>query len=531
MSNFAAKALAPIILNKITKIAHSDFFILTPFLFIYEYTTFNLISYNLRGNLVKKILNLFTPTKTAAMSLLIVTAFFRVYLYIYTNQVVDDFKKQNYKAISSGDTLNLTTRLNAFSSSTHWVCIYGSINGKKFYNLENDYCRNSFIQQRAYLKILHANNIQFDFTLRFPKEVEVLFLFFLILLTLLLIIIIRSTRYFEEEKRKHEINLSKLARQMSHDIRSPLATLNTIIDDISSTINNESHELIQNSLRRINEISNKHLENSQHSSMSASLPKLEENNIIEGIKKLITLKKIEFKNISIKLSFKENSEIYTSKVDIIEFDRIISNIINNSVEASATNIEVELESFDSSFMVIKIKDNGRGVSENIIKKLGISEISTKIKGNGLGIFHAKESIENWGGNLFIESIVNSFTEIRIVLPFSKDNKHPLANKLTILLDDDELVRLTWEYKAKKHEIKFKAYKSYDDLKKAIDSISVESMIYIDSELGDQHIKGEEVAVELNKLGFMNLYIASGNEAEKFKNFTFLKGIQSKAPPW
>ena len=49
--------------------------------------------------------------------------------------------------------------------------------------------------------------------------------------------------------------------------------------------------------------------------------------------------------------------------------------------------------------LIKITDDGNGFSKDIIDKLGEPYVSKNKQGMGLGIFIAKNLIENMGGNI------------------------------------------------------------------------------------------------------------------------------------
>ncbi len=100
----------------------------------------------------------------------------------------------------------------------------------------------------------------------------------------------------------------------------------------------------------------------------------------------------------------------------------------------------------------------------------------------------------------------------------------------VLLDDDELVRLTWSYSANKLGISFKEYSNADDMMKMLGTFSKDTFFYIDSDLGDE-VKGEDVAKNLYELGYKNIYLATGYEAEHFQYLTFLKGVVGKMVPW
>ena len=85
----------------------------------------------------------------------------------------------------------------------------------------------------------------------------------------------------------------------------------------------------------------------------------------------------------------------------------LGNIIQNAIFYSKETVTVELNYLNTN-VKISIIDDGSGFSKDIIDKLGEPYISKNNQGMGLGIFIAKNLIENMGGNLnFYNSKDNS----------------------------------------------------------------------------------------------------------------------------
>lgn len=480
---------------------------------------------------MKKVLIIFKPIPLAALSLLIVTVFLRFYLYVNSTQLIKEFKNQNFKEIYALDTLKISSRLNSLSSAINWVCLEGSVDNKLFYKMERGSCSTGFFQQKQELHIKQANNIRLIFTTKLPREVEILFSLFLVLQSILIFALIVSTRKAEQEIRQSEIRNSKLARQMSHDIRSPLATLNTLLLD-TNIISENDRDLIDKSLKRINEISNSLLMKTKEvNSLKEQIqpPKLVDNNLIQIIQEIVDEKRVEYRELAdVKIIVSFSRDNLKAKVEEFEFKRIISNLINNSIEArkigSSLEILIEIKTLESN-IIVSLQDNGSGIPESVLQMLGSGEYTTKKTGNGLGLLHTFESVMSWNGEITIDSKENFGTLIMISLPLihSKEIK-------TILLDDDELVRLTWESFAKRKEISFKAYSNPDEFYTDINTFDLSSPIYIDSKLGNE-VKGENIAIDLHERGFTELYIASGFDKESFSHLTFIKDVRDKRPPW
>ena len=78
----------------------------------------------------------------------------------------------------------------------------------------------------------------------------------------------------------------------------------------------------------------------------------------------------------------------------------LGNIIQNAVIHSVNIVNVEVK-YTESNVFLKISDDGSGFSKDIIDKLGQPYVSKNNEGMGLGIFIAKNLIENMGGNIHL----------------------------------------------------------------------------------------------------------------------------------
>ena len=76
----------------------------------------------------------------------------------------------------------------------------------------------------------------------------------------------------------------------------------------------------------------------------------------------------------------------------------LGNIIQNAIFHSKNEVTTELNYYKKNLQ-IDISDDGDGFTKDIIDKLGEPYISKNNQGMGLGIFIAKNLIENMGGNI------------------------------------------------------------------------------------------------------------------------------------
>lgn len=213
--------------------------------------------------------------------------------------------------------------------------------------------------------------------------------------------------------------LSIQAKQVAHDIRSPLSVLNMIVPILSDE-SEEKKDLVKQAVVRINNIASELLNKSMAESNNNY-----NYNPSKLIHRIINEKNVAFGTQGILLK----AEHIDQKIDMLvkikesDLERILSNIINNSIEAvdqSSGHIICSFKSYENCFE-FAVADNGKGISSHLIDKLGqkgatFGKESHINSGSGLGLFHAKKVLEEIGGRLEISSRLSEGTVVRIQLP-------------------------------------------------------------------------------------------------------------------
>jgi FixJ family two-component response regulator len=100
----------------------------------------------------------------------------------------------------------------------------------------------------------------------------------------------------------------------------------------------------------------------------------------------------------------------------------------------------------------------------------------------------------------------------------------------VLIDDDELVRLTWKMSAREHAQEFKSFGNIADFLQQRSQFDFSTLIYLDSNLGNG-VKGEDVAHDLYSMGYRELYLATGYDPSSFGDLPWIKRIVGKDPPF
>ena len=260
---------------------------------------------------------------------------------------------------------------------------------------------------------------------------------------------------------------NKLSKQIAHDIRSPLTVIKLILTLIKNNIDEKYKNTIMNACKRIDDISIQLLNNQIKSQINTieHIPSLVDKIIIE--------KKVTCFNKNIKINLKLKEHALFSIINYTEFSRIVSNIINNSIESIKNYgiINVTLIRKDN-FIIIIFSDNGKGIKDIYIPKILRGEESSfeKEGGSGLGLSHAIKYLKTISGTIDINSVYLRGTSVTIKIPITEKPNYYLSeinikNKTTIIIiDDDKISHEIWDDRLSKIKINVIHFYSISDLK-------------------------------------------------------------------
>lgn len=255
----------------------------------------------------------------------------------------------------------------------------------------------------------------------------------------------------EQSKKLAEVEtkaaLGLMAVQVAHDIRSPLSALQMIIQDISQ-IPEEKRIITRNAIGRIRDIANNLLYQHQNNQITISTCLL--TSVIDS---LISEKRMQFRSkLNANIEFIPSVESYGlfAYINSHEFKRVLSNLINNAVEAInyQGDVLVSLE-HDINNALIKVKDNGPGIPKVVLERLGEpGNTHQKEGGSGLGLSSAIQNFKKWNASMeFVATEIGTLILIKLPLakapPWFLTNLSIAPNSKILILDDDTTIHQIW----------------------------------------------------------------------------------------
>ena len=216
---------------------------------------------------------------------------------------------------------------------------------------------------------------------------------------------------------------------MTHEFKTPIATINLALDAIKNPKviddkekifrylqmirdeNKRMHAQVENVLR-ISKLEKKELDINKE-------PLNIEEIISDAIEHVALI--IEDRNGIINKNFSANRK--TVLLSDVHFTNVMVNILDNAIKYSPNNpiIEVFTENL-KDFIIIKVKDQGAGMSKSAQKKIfekfyreHTGDVHN-VKGHGLGLSYVKRIVEDHNGEVFVESDKGKGSTFIVKLP-------------------------------------------------------------------------------------------------------------------
>lgn len=211
----------------------------------------------------------------------------------------------------------------------------------------------------------------------------------------------------------HFVNIDKNSREvyiLNNELEKKINELKKIKHDYGSQISYLYGAYLMNNYEKLGELLKGIIAGNDISTQVKVLSS--EDSIISYVVNSTDLKDVD-------VIIDEKAELENTNINELELQKIISNIVRNSIAALKGRGLLMINSYYSyNHVVISIQNNGPEIDKNIIDRIfeeGFSTKENKNGDNGFGLYIVKEIIDKYNGNISVTSN-KEITKFIIKLP-------------------------------------------------------------------------------------------------------------------
>jgi len=260
-----------------------------------------------------------------------------------------------------------------------------------------------------YLLSIKAFMTSFIYFLYFEhSSLEISYIIFILLYFYLLLELTYKFLIIYEEKK----NDNNIIFQIAHEVKNPIAVCKGYLDMIDLKKQEKVNKyipIVRSEMNRALTIMDDFL----------NLKRLTVNKDIMDLVLLLedvslTMNSILYNKDVVLTLPKIDDEIFI-EADYDRLKQVFINLIKNSYEANSKKIKLDV-SIKKDKVKIMVIDDGDGIEEKELRKVGQIFYTTKQKGTGIGVSLSKEIIKLHQGTIKYESKIKKGTKVTLILP-------------------------------------------------------------------------------------------------------------------
>lgn len=237
--------------------------------------------------------------------------------------------------------------------------------------------------------------------------------------SLVLIIIVAFSLFYlfrtVLNEKKLSIIKNDFINNITHELKTPIATVSAAVEALSDfDVLNDPEKTkrylnhSKNELKRLTTLVDKVLNSTLYENKHFDINP-EKFDVDELMPAILDQYKMD-KGKPVSINYHNNSAVNIIYADKLDFQQVISNIIDNCIKYSGNEVVIDIDcKADNQFFMISIKDNGIGILKENIPYLFEKFYRVpqgnmhQVKGHGLGLNYVKSIIERHNGWCRMES--------------------------------------------------------------------------------------------------------------------------------
>ncbi|HTM65221.1 MAG TPA: HAMP domain-containing sensor histidine kinase [Flavipsychrobacter sp.] len=239
-----------------------------------------------------------------------------------------------------------------------------------------------------------------------------------------------TVRQMFTQKKLSEIK-SDFINNMTHELKTPLATISLAIDALTNEKvihDTEKIRYYSNMIKDENKRMNKQVEKIlqaariERQEIKLNLQTLNAHEIIQKVTDNLSLQILDRQGT---LTLKLAAQKHMITADDVHFSNIVFNLLDNAIKYSREQPKIEVETLNQGGMLaIKVKDNGIGMNKEtqarVFEKFYRAHTGNlhDVKGFGLGLSYVKALVEAHGGKVKVDSAAGKGSTFTVTFPLA-----------------------------------------------------------------------------------------------------------------
>lgn len=241
---------------------------------------------------------------------------------------------------------------------------------------------------------------------------------------------ISAIRKMEEEVRSAErgATLGHMAARIAHEIRNPLASITgsaQLLGEATANSNDDDRQLlslIRRESERLDRILSEFLDFSRP--RVPSLRKIEIPELLAEVRDMVQARMAKEGRDDVEIRIKCPTTL-SVLIDRDMLVQILSNFALNAFQAmpQARSGKITLDAAsDAEQFRIRVRDNGAGMSADLLKKVGEAFFTTRQGGVGLGVAISRHLTTLLGGTFRVQSLEGRGTVVEVAFPQERTDR-------------------------------------------------------------------------------------------------------------
>ncbi len=264
-------------------------------------------------------------------------------------------------------------------------------------------------------------------------------LIWMIIGALLFTLILIAAFYLTVKTLLNQRKLSKIKsdfiNNMTHELKTPLATISLAVDALKNEkvqADKEKTQYFNSIIKEENKRMNKHVETIlQAAVMDRQELKLNIKplSVHQVIKTVLGNFNLQLSEKGAKAALLLNAANDIINADEVHFTNLINNLIDNAVKYSKENLAIKITTHSTSrYIIIKVEDNGIGMNKETVKRIFEKFYRAhtgnihNVKGFGLGMSYVKTVVDALKAKIRVESTLGKGSSFILDIPLAKDEK-------------------------------------------------------------------------------------------------------------